>query len=217
MDAKRPWYFVMEYLRGGSLEGFVKKFGPLSIRETTNIAGNVGLGLFHLMEEFGANHNDVSLKNIMFREEIKRGKPFSPVLIDFGSAAGIQRFQDEAGAWYIMSPERVKIASGIEPPEMITQVDPEKTDVWSLGIMIYFMLTKELPFSSYKRGKLTSEIINKRPREISEYNSRIPEKLESFILNNILCKNYRARPSIEEVLNYLRPYGSGNVRSSRGS
>ena len=208
-----PWYFVMEYLRGGTVEDFIKKYGPLGISEATNIIGNIALGLNHLLEEHEITHNDVSLRNIVFRSKIAQGDLFDPVLIDFGSSASAKRFRDEAGAWFIMSPERIKIAIGEYPPEMITQIDPEKIDVWSLGIILYYALTKELPFSSLRKKKLTSEILNTPPEPIRTYNKDVPDKLEKFIIDGCLCKNYRSRSTIYEVLKELRPYGSGDVRA----
>lgn len=209
----KPWYFVMEYLAGGTLEDFVKEYGPLNVSEATNIVGNIALGLFHLMEEYQVTHNDVSLKNILFRSEVVRGKPYDPVLIDFGSAAGTKRFRDEAGAWFIMAPERIKIAIGKVPPEMVTQLNPEKIDVWSLGIMLYYCLSQELPFSSRWRKRLTSEILNDQPQSVREYNKKVPVELDDFIIKNCLCKDYRSRPSIQEVLNILKAYGSGSIKA----
>ena len=157
-----PWYYIMEYLRGGTLEEYVKKYGSMEVPEACNIAGNMVLALFELKRK-KFTHNDVSARNVIFRSKVIRDEPFDPVLIDFGAAVGVKHAKDEAGAWYIMAPERIQMAEGKDPPEKITRIDPTKFDIWSLGVLLYYMLTKRYPFSAIGTRRLTSQILNDTP------------------------------------------------------
>jgi len=204
------WYFVMEYLCGGTLEDYIKNYGPVTIPEATNIAGNMVLALYELHSK-GFTHNDVSSRNIMFRSKIAKGIPFDPVLIDFGAAVGVKRAEDEAGAWYIMAPERIRIAEGMDPPEKIIHIDPTKYDVWSLGAILYFMLTKQYPFSALRKKRLTSQILNDSPVSIKKYNSNVPRELNEFVLEKCLCKDPKGRPTIVDVGAFLKNYGGGRI------
>jgi len=206
-----PWYFVMEHLSGGTMTAHVKKYGPLTVPEATNIVGNVCLGLYHLYNIKRIAHNDLKPENVLFRSPVRKGKPFDPVLIDFGTAAGTKNYREEAGTLYVMSPERIRVARGLNAPETASTIDPTKAEVWAIGILLYFAMTKQPPFNSHNSRTLTSQILNDHPELIRKKSPKIPEDLEGFILNGCLAKNPADRPDILEILNYLKPYGSGEV------
>ncbi len=203
---KSPLYFAMEYLSGGSLEDYVKKCSPLSVQEATNIIGNIGLGLSYLHSK-GIVHKDIKPDNVMFRQKIQKGQTYNPVLIDFGTAAGVKGFSDEAGSWFVMSPERIRIATGREAPEMAKKYDSSKADIWSLGILLYFSLSNSLPFSSFIPRNLTSQILNDEPNPIQT----IPLKLNDFLINRCLAKRPEDRPSIREFLNFIYEFSGRDV------
>ena len=208
--AGSPWYFAMEYLAGGTLGQYVRKCGPLTVEEATNITGNIGLALAYLHEK-GIVHNDVKPENVMFRKKIVKNLSYDPVLIDFGTAAGVKNFRDEAGTWYIISHERIRSAKGIDPPEKISQLDPVKSDVWSLGILLYQALTKKLPFPSSNEKRLTSQILNDIPQEILLCNGAVPKKLNNFIIESCLAKNPKDRPTVREFLTFIYEYSGRGV------
>lgn len=205
-----PWYFVMEYLSGGTLDKYVRECGPLTVSEATNIVGNVGLGLGYLHSKNIA-HNDVKPENVVFREKIRKGAPYDPVLIDFGTAAGVKRFVDEAGSWYVMSPERIRVATGREAPEFASKINPAKADIWSLGILLYQALTNSLPFASSFRKRLTSQILNDIPDPVSKWNKDVPKELDDFVTENCLSKRPEDRPTVREFLDFIYQYSGRGV------
>lgn len=204
----RPWYFVMEYLRGDTLHMHIKRNGPLMVSEAANIIGNIGLGLNYLYSR-NFSHNDLKAENIVFRSVIEKGKVFDPVLIDFGTAAGAVKIKDEAGTYYVMPPERISIASGIQPPE--TLIDPLPAEVWSLGVLLYQCLTCKVPFSSNNLRTLSSQVLKDKPLSMRKYNDSIPVEFDEFVIENCLCKEPKYRPTIKEVLHFLSDYGRGAV------
>ncbi len=212
----RPWYMLLEYLPGGTLDAFVKAEGPLTVFEATNIAGNIGLGLNYLHNYLHVVHKDLSPRNIVFRTPPQRHQSFDPVIIDFGAIVGAKRQNEnvEIGALYIMSPERVRQARGEAPPEVTMRVDKRKADIWALGVLLYYMLTKHYPFSARSPAKLSSQIVTDTPEPIQKWNTEVPPELSEFILWHMLAKNPAERPTIKEVLRFLKQYGSSARRLS---
>jgi len=198
-----PWYFIMEYLAGGDLDRYVKCCGPLLVEEAVSIVLNVGLGLLYMHEAHHLAHNDIKPENIVFRTQIRKGEPYDTVLVDFGTAAGVRKFQDEAGSWYVMSPERIRGAKGLDPPEKTLLIDPRRSDIWSLGIVLYYALSKRLPFDSLSKRRLTSQILHTRPQPLG---GGVPRPLERFIVEDCLAKQPQDRPTIRECLTFLRDY-----------
>jgi len=150
---------------------------------------------------------------VIFRSKVIRDEPFDPVLIDFGAAVGVKHAKDEAGAWYIMAPERIQMAEGKDPPEKITRIDPTKFDIWSLGVLLYYMLTKRYPFSAIGTRRLTSQILNDTPTSTQKYNADIPDEVDKFVIDGCLCKDAEGRPTLEEVGIFLKAYGGGRVKA----
>ena len=205
-----PWFFAMEYLSGGSLSDYLTYCGPLMTDEATNIVGNVGLALNYLHHKSIA-HLDIKPENVVFRQMVAKGQPYNPVLVDFGTAAGVKKFTDEAGSWYVMSPERVRGATGRAAPESIEKIDPLKADIWSLGILLYQSLANSLPFPESNHRRLTSQILNDIPEPIAKKNKDVPKTLDHFIIDECLAKKPEDRPTIKEFLSFIYTYSGRDV------
>lgn len=210
------WYFCMEHLAGESLSRYLRNCGPLSVEEAANIVGNIVLGLYYLHSK-NIVHLDVKAENVVFRTPVKKGEVFDPVLIDFGTAAGISKFSDEAGSPYVMSPERLRAARGMAAPETNRLIDPQKTEVWSIGVLLYQALTSQYPFPANNMRRLTSQIINDQPDPIIKRNPAVPVELEKFVIEGCLNKNPDLRPAVKEIFHFLKPYGSGPVLARKSS
>ena len=204
-----PWFFAMEYLEGGTLAAFIRKCGPLRVPEATNIMGNVGLGLAY-MHQKGISHNDVKAENVLFRKQLVNGEPFDPVLVDFGTATWIAKFDNYAGTWYAMSPERILAADG---EIALDDLDVPKSDVWSLGILLYQAFTRNLPFPALRTKKLTKQILKTKPEKISTYRKDVPKDLEKFILQDCLAKKAENRPTLDEFLQFTFDYCGRDVKA----
>jgi len=114
----QPWYCVMEYLAGGSLEVRIRQSGRLPLPEAVEITYQIALALDHIHSK-GFAHLDVKPDNVLFRHPVEANRALEPVLIDFGIAAKIQKTGLQAGAVSYMSPERLRLMRGELPPEQV--------------------------------------------------------------------------------------------------
>jgi serine/threonine-protein kinase len=195
-----PWFFAMEHLEGDTLSDYLKTSGPLSLHDAVHIAGNLALGLYHA-HEHGVAHNDLKADNVLFRQTLRPGERPDPVLVDFGIAAGLGRHQAQAGSTFVMAPERLRVLRGECPPEQAA--DAARSDVWSLGVLLYQMLTNRLPFPALVERSLTSQILNARPEPITDFNPRVSPEVDAFILQQCLAKQPQARVSLLQVIRFL--------------
>lgn len=195
-----PWFFALEYLAGGTLTEHLQRVGALSLNEAVHLAGNISLGLYHAHDR-GQAHNDIKADNIMFRRPVAPGEAPDPVVIDFGIAAPVNRQQDQAGSTFVMSPERVLAMRGQHAPER--GADAARSDVWSLGVLLYQMLTARLPFPALAEHSLTSQILNSTPAPIPSLNPRVPAEVDVFVRERCLAKQPTGRATLLDVLRFL--------------
>jgi len=197
----RPWYYVMEYLAGGTAEDLVREAGALDPALAVEIAYQVGVALDYLHGS-GYAHLDIKTNNIALRRPLVPDTPPEAVLIDFGAAQkALRRAEVEAGALMYLPPERVAVLVGNRPPE--TVVNKSAADVYALGITLYRMLTGDLPFRG-QRDHITTAILTAaptHPMQIKRELVALPD-LDALIMQ-MLEKDPQARPNIKEVLTRL--------------
>jgi len=191
-----PWFFVMEYLEGGSLQSLLRKNGRLSVDEAAEIACQMGLALAH-MHGKGIAHRDVKPDNVLFRSAVQANQRIEPVLVDFGIAAKLERIGLQAGSIYYMSPERLLLVRGQLPPERVT--DQSAGDVYGLAAVLYQMLTGRRPFEGKSQDHITTAILNSEPTLPRKHNPEIPPEVEQLIMD-ALSKAPIRRPSAEEFV-----------------
>ena len=191
-----PWYFVMEYLGGGSLDGMIKRRKQVAVKEAVEVACQVAMALEHLHSK-GIAHRDIKPDNVLFRVDPEVTGRIEPVLVDFGIAAKLQRVGLQAGSIFYMSPERVQVVHGMMPPERV--VNQAAGDVYGLGVILYQMLTGRRPFEGHSRSSVTSAILKTTPALPRRYRPEIPPGLEQLIME-MMHKDPARRPSSAEVL-----------------
>jgi serine/threonine protein kinase/Tfp pilus assembly protein PilF len=182
-------FICMDYYEGETLKKKIER-GPLKIEEAINITIQVALGLA-CAHEANEIHRDIKPANIMItnRGEVK--------IVDFGLArlVGQTKLTKEGttlGTVAYMSPEQ---ASG-------DQVDA-RTDLWSLGVIFYEMLTGQAPFRGEYDQAVIFSILNEMPVLLKDQQSEIPMELEN-IVNKALAKKPDERfQKAEEILKEL--------------
>jgi len=194
----KPWYFVMEYLVGGSVDLLLEERGGLSVALAAEITQQVCAALDYVHSK-GFAHLDIKTSNILLRQPFDGKASPEAVLVDFGAAQKVvRRAEVEAGALVYLPPERVLVMLGRSAPEAV--VDKAAADIYSLGVALYRMLTGRLPFSGH-RSNVTTAILTKSPTRPSTYNDeirRFPE-LDDLILQ-MLEKQPAMRPLASEVV-----------------
>ncbi len=208
----RPYFFVMEYLAGGTLSDYLDQVGSLPPDETAAIGLEIGRALDH-MHRSGYAHNDLKMENIVFRSPVEVGQPYSPVLIDFGIATRIQ--PPGALSVYIAPPEQLKQLKMIDPPELEQEIDRTKVDVWGLGVVLYRMLGGKLPFTGRSEKRITDLIINSRPTALYELSEFASPEWDELIVDGCLAKDPSHRLSMLELGKALKPFAAGAVASKK--
>ncbi len=178
-EAEGQTFIAMAFVEGQSLEERVES-GPLEIQEAVDIAIQIAEGLKEAHRK-GIIHRDIKSANIMVTEDGKAK------IMDFGLAklAGRTRLTKTAtimGTVAYMSPEQASGEATID----------HRTDIWSLGVVLYRMLTGNLAFDAPTDAALIHKIIYEEPGPISSLRSDIPSGLEDAI-RKMLKKNPQDR------------------------
>ncbi len=184
-------YIVMEYVEGITLRNYMSKRGRLTLREIISYTEQILSALSHAHSK-GIVHRDIKPQNIML---LKSG---IIKVTDFGIAklpnAETVTVTDKAiGTVYYISPEQ---ASG--------RTIDHRSDLYSLGTMMYEMATGELPFMADSPVSVAMMQINDIARAPSELNPDIPKGLEQIIGVAMEKEPEYRYQNAEEMLRQLR-------------
>jgi len=192
-------FIAVAYIEGVSLDVKVQS-GPLDIAEAVQIATQVARGLSAAHDK-GIVHRDIKSSNILLTNDglVK--------ITDFGLAKlvgdGEMSGRIIAGSTAYMSPEQARA----------DEVDL-RTDIWSLGVVLFEMLTGVLPFRGDFEAALMYSILNEEPRHITGLRPAVPVDLKR-VINKMLAKNpddrfqtaEEARAALAEVKRVLEDSG----------
>jgi len=167
-------FIAMAYYDGETLKEKIEK-GPLKIKEALNISVQIASGLKKAHEK-GIVHRDIKSANILIT------KDNMAKILDFGLAKlkGQTRLTKEGttlGTVSYMSPEQ---AQG-------EKVD-HRSDIWSLGVVLYEMISGQLPFKGEYEQAVLYSIMNEEPEPLTSVRTNVPIKLEE-ILKKLLSKD----------------------------
>jgi non-specific serine/threonine protein kinase len=183
-------FIAMEYIGGLSLKNKLKS-GNLTMGEAVDIASQVTLGLQEAHEK-GIVHRDIKPANIMLTE---RGQA---KIVDFGIAklvgkVRLTRTGTTIGTVAYMSPEQAKGG----------EVD-QRSDIWSMGVVLYEMLTGRLPFKGNHEQTMIYSILNAVPMSPKVYRGELSDHI-CAVIDKALQKDPLDRfQSAADLLNALR-------------
>ena len=183
-------YIVTEYIEGGTLgQYFKKKKFNFSERQATNIMSQIASGVKYL-QQYGIVHRDLKPDNIMITQQ----NDFGVIkIMDFGLSKIIspnERMVDGYGTLSYVAPE-----------VLLRTPYNKEVDIWSMGVILFYMLTGKLPF----RGKKEQEVAEKIVYEDLEFDEDDWEIRSQSVQDLIKCcleKNREKRITIDEFINH---------------
>jgi serine/threonine-protein kinase len=196
-------YIAMELMEGRELQEMIYGKRRLLVTDALNIAIQVAAGLYYAHQR-GVVHGDIKPSNIMVLGDnlVK--------IADFGiarMASSLEHKQGDAiyGTPAFMSPEQIQ-GKPIDA----------RSDIFSLGVVLYYLLTDRFPFSEENIGLLKNQIVSVVPEKHSSLNPGISETLDAVIYK-CLAKNPDARyKNANDLANDLRSCLSALLHTRTG-
>ena len=186
-------YIVMEYVPGSDLKALIVRQAPLPAEQAVMIAEAVAKGL-DAAHRLGMIHRDIKPQNIIV------GEAGQVKITDFGIAKSkMSTALTETGVTF-------GTADYISPEQARGQPAGPQSDLYSLGVTLYEMLTGRLPFSGDSSIAVAMQHVSAEPPPPRMYNPRIPPQLEAIVLQ-ALNKAPADRPaSAREFAQLLASY-----------
>ena len=191
------YYIVMEYVEGKTLKELIAEQGPLNYETAIDIAVMICDGIGHAHEK-GIIHKDIKPHNILITNNgmVK--------VADFGIAQAISKKTitfggNIVGSVHYISPEQAK-------GEPLTPA----TDIYSVGCVLYEMLTGQIPFDAESPVTIALKHIHDEPVPPRQINSSIPAALEGITYQAMEKLPAKRFSSAEQMRNALLNIGSNN-------
>ncbi|MBM2842154.1 MAG: serine/threonine protein kinase, partial [Bacteroidetes bacterium] len=187
-------FFVMEYVEGSTLKHHIAnlKVGTgISVGQAIEWTSRIAEGL-QAAHQKNIVHRDIKPENIMLTRDGKLK------IMDFGiaklkSSSGLTKTGMSLGTLSYMSPEQVQ---GI--------VADHRSDIWSLGVVLYELLTADQPFKAEHEAALLYLVVNEEPPVPSLMDRKIPRQMDD-VIKKMLAKNRLERyQDMNEVLKALQ-------------
>lgn len=183
-------FIVMACYHGETLKDRIQR-GPMKVEEAVDITIQIAQGLDKAHKQ-GIVHRDIKPANIFVTEDsvVK--------IVDFGLAKltgklKITRTGTTVGTIAYISPEQIQASEA-----------DHRSDLWSLGILLYEMLTNELPFKGDYEAAIIYEILNAEPKAVQHSHSSVPDHI-TILISQLLQRDRNQRvSSAMEVIDHLK-------------
>ena len=193
-------YIVMEYVEGITLKQYLSAKGVLPWKEAVDYASQICAGLEHAHKK-GIVHKDIKPENIMITKEgiLK--------ITDFGIAKAVNQGTIATGGLtmgsvHYFSPEQAR-GSFIDT----------KTDLYSLGVLLYEMIAGKLPFEGESAISVAMQHLESEPARPSVFNPSIPKSLEAVILKAMKKEQTeRYQTATQMLIDLKKVYVGSEVR-----
>ena len=183
-------YITMEYVHGENLKGMIRMMGQLSPGKTVFIAKQVCEGLIeaHRMDVV---HRDLKPQNIMI------DKDGNARIMDFGIARSLQAKGITGAGVMIGTPEYMS------PEQVESKEVDNRSDIYSLGVILYEMVTGKEPFVGETPLSIAMKHKSKKPQDPRELNASVPEELSRLILKCLEKDKENRYQKAEDMLSEL--------------
>ncbi len=198
-------YMVMERLEGKDLAASLQERGPMAVDRCVDLVLQTCLALADA-HGLGIVHRDLKPANL-FCVRRSDGRPFVKVLDfgiskvsagDLGSAASVTSVSTIIGSPCYMSPEQMQSAKDVD----------RRTDIWSLGVIAFELLTGQLPFSGRTLGEVLFKVATQAAPSAKDVRASVPAELAAAI-GRCLEKDRDARyADVAALAVAIEPFGS---------
>ena len=199
-------YIVMEHLEGVDLSELLSKRGPLPVHEAVAyvLQSCEALAEAHRL---GIVHRDLKPSNIFITVRAD-GSPIVK-LLDFGLSKVIADSDEApaesltasslvAGSPHYMSPEQARSLKNVDA----------RTDIWSLGVVLYELLTSTRPFEAESASAILARILTDPPPLMRSVRPELPAELEAIVLRCLQKQAGLRTPNVAELVRGLAPFAS---------
>ncbi len=193
-------YIVMEYVEGITLKQYLGAKSILPWKEAVDYASQICAGLEHAHKK-GIVHKDIKPENIMITKEgiLK--------ITDFGIAKALNQGTITTGGLTMGS------VHYFSPEQARGSYTDAKTDLYSLGILIYEMIAGRLPFEGESAISIAMQHLESEPVRPSVFNPAIPKSLEAVILKALKKdQNDRYQTATQMLIDLKKVYIGSEVR-----
>ena len=207
----RP-YLVMELLVGESLEQRLARQGPMSPGEACVLLSQVARSLQHA-HQMGVVHRDLSASNVFLVRSREGGAP-TPKIVDFGVSkllgargGGCTLSGTLLGSPAYMSPEQAEGAEGVDA----------RTDVWSLGVLLYQSLSARMPFDERNANATMLAIVSRPHVPLLEWAPELDRELGALVEGCLVKDRSERVQTAMHVADSLERIGRRLLRSRNES
>lgn len=176
-------YIAMRYVQGTTLRDILQDNGPLPLETVVGIVGPVAQAI-HYAHTHGVVHRDVKPGNILIEPD------GSVALTDFG----IARAGGSAQAGLTQTGMVMGTADYLAPEQISGRPAEPRSDIYSLGVVLFEMLTGVTPFAGENTASILYRQVHDSPPTLRSLNPRLPQELQP-IMDRALAKNPSLRYS----------------------
>ena len=205
-------FMVLEYLEGQDLAQVLESRGPLPFHEAVDYVLQA-LEPVHQAHNLGIVHRDLKPANLFLCQQPDGGTLVK--VLDFGISKAQNPLGEAAngsltstkamlGSPLYMSPEQLRSS------KRVTAV----SDIWSLGVILYELLTGAVPYGGDTLGELFANILEEEPVAITVRAPQVPAGLEAVVMHCLKKKDSERMPSVAELAAALIPFGTGTYGAS---
>ena len=183
-------FIVMEYIEGGTLGQYLKKKNfNFSERQASSIMSQIASGIKYL-HKYGIVHRDLKPDNIMITQQ----NDFGVIkIMDFGLSRIVSTQEKMVDGYGTLS--------YVAPEVLLRTPYNKEVDIWSMGVILYYMLCGHLPFKGNKEVVIAEKIVND-DIEFNDDEWEIRSKKVKELISCCLKKEPEERITIDEFLNH---------------
>jgi len=206
-------YIAMEYLQGQVLSRLLDKGHRFAVADTASIAWKIADALSYAHQN-GVVHRDVKPSNIFMVGDRQ------PKLVDFGIARAPNRLPeemtfDDSSPYTLFNNNLLGTPAYMSPEQALGRPADERSDIYSLGAVMYEMLTGRKPFHAKTTDDLLDAIAHKAPPPPHELNPKVPSSLSLIVMKAMHKKQEKRYQTATEMADEIKNYMNDERRARR--